>query len=885
MKPIIEKKLPAIFLSFFLSTFLSFCGCGGGSTNARANNDFRILNCNFTQGLADVKLNERIVLTFSGYVDSSTVNDQTIQIRFDASEYDMDPRDDWPDDSENHSEVAPGTFLVDKNVVTWVPKAPTRAYKQLSDGTELFDYDTGLLRGIEFTTQSDFRKRGVLYSITLPGYPNSDTVRNIDRDVLVETFQLTFRTDNSGGFFDNIPGPPRIVNIRTVSETGEDKDLGSPPYDKENFITGVPRDSEVIVEFSEPILPSSLIHLDTFMPKDILAYLIDEENDIKYTIPSTHVITQLPFGSILAIRSSIGLPKLGMVVLDNILEIKDLAGNTLGEWDPDTEEYVLPSWLGEKPRFMTARGEESGSGSVTVDFTGDEDINPEHTSGFWDKENGLVYPICGGDGADGPFNGETFENFDTDGKPDNYITLDPDRAEGPYRFTRIELYSGYTVSAKKGSKNPLMIYATDEINIYAGALIELNGQKGGDAKSGKVGSDIPKRGEGGGSIAGGGRGGAGGNVNADGTGLTDGDPGEGHIIPTLDDWTGVDYGDGFGGKGGMYVISGAQCAGAGGGGGYKVNGEMGKRYPPTSEGWPGDGGWRYGHFTLDHYAGLLLGGSGGGGGGARIAVYTDRTLLIPGSGGGGGGGALFLISSKPINLQGEISCSGGPGGAKGSDTQLVGPGGGASGGAILIRSHALVQGRISLGSVARLEALLGEGGATVANQYYGGNGSEGRIRLESDNIQDSGAVIDPSDGDTIYLGNSYPFEWSVAVTRWIQTAPWATYFYDPEDFKDNFESVIIPAIEAGLLPAGTMIKYRFQGTRPKEGSQDEPSENPRHWTKWRDNISEINNLPFVRVMVEFVIPFNGQHRFRKDDAGFVQPPFPEAYEITFRYTY
>jgi hypothetical protein len=508
---------------------------------------------------------------------------------------------------------------------------------------------------------------------------------------------------------------------------------------------------------------------------------------------------------------------------------------------------------------------------------------------------GLIHPVCGGDGLDGPFNEDTYNDFDTDGDTlDNIITLDPDRTEGPYRFTSFILESQYTITAPLGSLNPLVIYATGDIDIVGD--IDLQGQRGEDAISTTEGSGNPHyAGLGGIGKAGGGAGGNGGDLEADGDNPQNGGDGGGHIVNNLADWTGVEYGDGVGGRGGEAITNVGKFAGTGGGGGYATEGERANDYP-SNEG-PGGtpersglGGLIYGHFSLDQYAGLLLAGSGAGGGGARDSIYTTVEYILPGCGGGAGGGGLYMASSKAIRVLGEIFCSGGDGGEKGSDQQQLAPGGGGSGGNILFHSSAYFGGGISLGSASILSVAGGPGGVDIENaqgrQYYGGNGGAGRIRMECPNIEIStGAQLLPEEdinmAEAAYEDDIYPYQWSVGTTKWLRTEPWSSYH--PLEYSDN-SAAIDSAIASGILPEGTKIRYWFQGTRPKVENENQASDNPEHWTAWTQEISNINNLPFIRVKIEFYMPFTGEHKYRKDDGAY-QELRPEVYDITITYEY
>lgn len=144
----------------------------------------------------------------------------------------------------------------------------------------------------------------------------------------------------------------------------------------------------------------------------------------------------------------------------------------------------------------------------------------------------------------------------------------------------------------------------------------------------------------------------------------------------------------------------------GGGGGYLVAGENGSR----GLGEAGSGGPAYGSPVLRP----IVGGSGGGGGGAVL----NRSA---GGGGGGGGGAIVVVSSGTVTLGTKfitvIHASGGDGksGVGGFETST---GGSGSGGAILV-----------IATTIRGTGVLSAGG-----RFGGGRGADGRIRLETINL-------------------------------------------------------------------------------------------------------------------------------------------------------
>ena len=175
-------------------------------------------------------------------------------------------------------------------------------------------------------------------------------------------------------------------------------------------------------------------------------------------------------------------------------------------------------------------------------------------------------------------------------------------------------------------------------------------------------------------------------------------------------------------------------AGPGGGGGHDGPGEDGVNSFITTSPYNtlvGRGGATYGDSAIT----VIRGGSGGGGGGAApVRLSSTNFQEKHGGGGGGGGGAFAVVARGSVRLLGTIRCDGGSGAVGSSGTQ-AGAGGGGAGGSILVRAT----GNIELGSEMVLSAAGGFGGVTnPGNPLRGGNGADGRIRLEA-----SGQLLSP----------------------------------------------------------------------------------------------------------------------------------------------
>lgn len=199
---------------------------------------------------------------------------------------------------------------------------------------------------------------------------------------------------------------------------------------------------------------------------------------------------------------------------------------------------------------------------------------------------------------------------------------------------------------------------------------------------------------------------------------------------------GLGPGGGRGGNLGEYGFTGYPLPTCGGGAGFLEAGGGGGA-PYNCRTCYAPGGAPYGNAPLNP----LVGGSGGGGG-----ASGDR---FRGSGGGGGGGALLLAATGTVNLTGRISARGGTSGNSDPDGDVAAGGAGGSGGIRIVATRLSgngiidVQGRSSGGLSGPIST---PGGIT---RCFGGGGSSGRIRLESE-VYAAGAVSTP--GVTASIG-------------------------------------------------------------------------------------------------------------------------------------
>ncbi|MCP4273021.1 MAG: hypothetical protein GY781_13850 [Gammaproteobacteria bacterium] len=165
---------------------------------------------------------------------------------------------------------------------------------------------------------------------------------------------------------------------------------------------------------------------------------------------------------------------------------------------------------------------------------------------------------------------------------------------------------------------------------------------------------------------------------------------------------------------------GASNPGAGGGGGYATNGIAG------SGSNNGEGGTTYNDEELTTYTEDYLKGSGGGGA-SWSSSSSSSPLLI-----GGAGGGIIKLFCKSLTVAGEIDCDGVDGlgdGSAGYATYSYGGSGGGAGGTIyIIALNACIMGS------SLIHADGGSGGTGYPAGRNGGNGGDGRIRVEAHKI-------------------------------------------------------------------------------------------------------------------------------------------------------
>lgn len=391
------------------------------------------------------------------------------------------------------------------------------------------------------------------------------------------------------------------------------------------------------------------------------------------------------------------------------------------------------------------------SGSILEDFTSDDQEDPTSTANWNPNGTGIITsgPVVGvpnwGIGMDDIVlsAGSTYQ-LDTDfgtlfdlTEPLNPVDMLPSGNPGAtareFHVRSVVLEEGAIIDVL--GDNPIVFRCsgdgTDDFlaAVIAGTL-DLDGQDGTEGDNTSAGAG------GAGGIGGGGAGGDG--------ALIEIDPGNQVVTNITPAEDGELQGGGAGASVTFVALPGTSPsipkAGTGGGGGHATAGEPGiNTFNPDTNfiAPPGAAGRPYGDSAITRIRG---GSGGGGGGGTPVRLSATNFQAKHGGGGGGGGGSFAVIARGSIQLTGAVTSDGGNG-AKGSSGSQSGAGGGGAGGSILFRAT----GDVELGSDVVFSAKGGFGAVVVpstTNQQRGGDGAEGRIRIEA-----NGQIMAPGIGD------------------------------------------------------------------------------------------------------------------------------------------
>jgi Bacterial Ig-like domain len=811
-----SRRAIALTLAIFLGTVIA-AGCGGGGSSGGEAEDSPEDLYVVTFSVPDfsgIFLNEQVSFVFSEKVKASSLNFDSIRIRT-GPNGGVAPR----------GEFVRGTFTAgrvdrsQKNVVTFLPSVPNKV--DLSD--------TGY-------------EPMATYTVVVPAWPDLNTVKNRGNEPMVQLFTSQFTTlpGNAAQLFldSDFPGNPDVVGIHPANNASD-----------------ISVSTSVVITFSEPLLPGTVLPSDPDNPNIVL---LNDSASPGFIIPVSYFIAQT--------RESVTvtLNPLAPLEVDRSYKVivtpfvTDLVGSSV-------TPYEASFTTGGTPPPPTAFIE-----SFDQNFREDVGLTTANWNNRYDTFVGGVgdyltaaFSPFAGDGADGALSVG----------PSQTVTLDTGTSsQRIYRYTSVNIAIGGTLRAT--GDYALVIQCQGDVTI-AGA-VDLTGSAGGKGVSGAgmANEDFDNAGdatggEGGAAGAGGGSGGGGGN-SVTGTGgfllAQDGfGPGGGH---------GGHYGDTYPPLVGSYTLAEWQAWSreAGGGGGHAEDpfnwGTSGgdsatKGSSGEDGGIGGAGGDLYGEddFSDAPLVNLIpmltkgFGGSGGGGGGAEddSGIYKNdlpaNTVAGDdlaanddegGGGGGGGGGAFQVIAYGDISITGMIFCNGGRGGDTEDAFGNIGEGdagGGGSGGSIWVQAY----GDLTIGAGAVI-ACTGGAGGNFATSRVGGVGAAGYIRLEDDDgtisgIPNSGVVPDPSTGT---YSPSLSLN-SVAYSTWFDAVGSSPRFGFP--------------IETYTLNGGT-VTIEYQTTREDNATPgDNPDLDPEQVSVWVSGgaIDTINKR-WIRFRVSFFVP-------------------------------
>ncbi len=384
-----------------------------------------------------------------------------------------------------------------------------------------------------------------------------------------------------------------------------------------------------------------------------------------------------------------------------------------------------------------------GTADIVLANTEPQDLEPDAVAQYFyinTDDSTIVYKQISGNGGT-PCNPDD-DDLAGGGRAQRPINFDnPGKASKEFHLARLRLDEGVQVIVR--GSNPLVLRLNgtgkageqDVLACGPGSKLDLSGCPGEEGPRGGVPPlETPGRG---------GRGGPGGGDGGEGMTLGVGlggivtivhaeqgerDGGEGGESPMVMDRTGAGTKSNFTG-------------GPGGGGGNRTAGRKGDAGAPSPARFAPPRGGKGGEARGEPRLAILSPGSGGGGGGGTWAVLNQNGSTIGGAGGGGGGGALHVMANGNIVVDATalIEANGGKGGEARIPTspnpndvlQPPAPGGGGSGGCILLQAL----GSIQVGC-ENLQVKGGTAGvspkATKQNLIPGsGDGGEGWIRVDS----------------------------------------------------------------------------------------------------------------------------------------------------------
>ncbi len=646
------KLLPGtIGFAFLLAA--SF-GCSGGSSGGGSatplskicggSKSFCVASCNLgCTGtgctMTDIAVNQMLIFRFNNDVDPSSVNQDTFSIKT----------------AEGTSPT--GKYVVNGATVFFVPE----------------------IREVGNQTFFGFTK-GATYTIYLPaGSSASRSLVSTAGIALQRPLSCTVRVSKDVIDLDGKPPEARMV---VPSKT-----------------TGVDNRTQIVLEFSEYIIPSTALNNDAVR---IVVYQKDPATGMQVPAKREVQVDQLKNWAQLTLTPKVVLPgDINVMVTLNAV-IRDLSGKTI------------------RPKsfyFRTAKTQVQPE-AIAETFDDSNMMDPSRSGAAWGK-GFLQAGRIGGSGILGDFDyrvgskkvGNAYV-FNTDHTTiPAQVTLDGQEhqvTDGVYEFANFHVPAGITVRFE--GTHPVKILVRGNINIEG--TLDVSGHTTTEVAkwNSKVEAGVP----GGLGGPGGAAGGAGG--SEPGKGTPQGKNGQDMLLPAGHPKKGQEVGTG--GKGSAedppnldpkkvtldyYTVSSIQLSFPGGGGGSATPGGLGSLtekpgfHPKHGAPVTASKGFPFlplsqGKSSLFQ---LLVGGAGGGGTG--VCPWGSFNSATPtwnrGNGGGGGGGALALRAGGNLTVQSTATllARGGAGGGAGATSGSgLAPGGGGGGGVLVFQAGKLI---------------------------------------------------------------------------------------------------------------------------------------------------------------------------------------------------
>lgn len=789
------------------------CDSGGGGGGASG---FRVISCSLgctSRGSCSqnqVALNQEIKLRFNDSVDPQTVNKFSFSV-IDAST----------------GQEPTAIYAVNGSEVLFRPQITFN-----SNGNPVFGLGAG---------------RDYLLNVYSTGSSaTGELIRS--RSGKANSLALSCRISASQGVVDPVPGQPNVQAFLQQDPVGAPQTLV-----QLNGATNVSVGSNVVLEFDDLMNPATLVNPVTGT-SNFLQLVVDLDGNLQTTtdqreVPSRFSIAlnQVALTTLVRIDPVPLLPGPGsdpqnprLMVVKFLNGIRDLAGNTLANSDPQT--FITEVQPGQ-------------SFPIVEDFDASTQEDVERTSAEWNK-NGNGYLAQGPGGGSG-LHGDLRPTaagvivFDTDNQVfpgDNTLTgINETVTDGIFYFSSIDIPRDVTVRFT-GSRIA-QIYAAN-VNIrgtlsVAGENAPLHFPKNDPCPLSTafpwISNDTGRGGSGGLGGPGGGNGGSGGDdprpIAASPNGMPanpgstarlapehiDGEPGEG--IGRV----GTTANGGGGGSGAFPVtqissdfavrlanvelqpalLYSLQRAAGAGGGSNATTGTNGVQEPPFTNLAGQAGAIPAGVSPL--VPRTAVGGSGGGGGGVhpyfsnRIATrFANCKTTYPvgqrptiagnqvievwntGAGGGGGGGTTVVQAGRNAVVSGSITAAGGIGGSSASfgstvnGTEAGSGGGGGAGGNIRVEASS-----INVSGVNRFIVSGGTGGRSSLN-IHGGNGGAGFVHIRSNPAPDPGTILTattPPTQSSVGTYDSADFDnYSRAESRFF-SASGAFFIFEYLDFE------------------------------------------------------------------------------------------------------